>query len=148
MTWRMNSPTGVRGCPPLSTGVLERVSLMGAHDIVPPMPVPAPTVDARAVVTGASQNIGEALAIELASRGHHLIVTARREDVLRTRILLSKLAEGYQVHHPVRTNQVRAHPAWNYPALQVLAAVVLLLLGRRVHFLNQVNLFVFLVAAY
>ncbi len=37
------------------------------------MPVPAPSADARAVVTGASQNIGEALAIELASRGHHLV---------------------------------------------------------------------------
>ena len=46
------------------------------------MPVPAPSPDARAVVTGASQNIGEALATELAARGHQLIITARREDVL------------------------------------------------------------------
>ncbi len=46
------------------------------------MPVPAPSPDARAVVTGASQNIGEALATELAARGHNLIITARREDVL------------------------------------------------------------------
>ena len=44
------------------------------------MPIPAPSPDARAVVTGASQNIGEALATELAARGHSLIVTARRED--------------------------------------------------------------------
>ena len=57
------------------------------------MPVPAPSPDARAVVTGASQNIGEALATELAARGHHLIITARREDVLAA--LASRLTERY-----------------------------------------------------
>jgi uncharacterized protein len=64
------------------------------------MPVPAPNPDARAVVTGASQNIGEALATELAARGHHLIVTARREDVLRT--LADRLTEKYGVVVEVR----------------------------------------------
>ncbi len=64
------------------------------------MPVPAPSQDARAVVTGASQNIGEALAIELAARGHNLIITARREDVLRT--LADRITEKYGVIVEVR----------------------------------------------
>lgn len=64
------------------------------------MSVPAPSTDARAVVTGASQNIGEALATELAARGHHLIITARREDVLNA--LASRLTERYGVTVEVR----------------------------------------------
>lgn len=64
------------------------------------MPVPAPSPDARAVVTGASQNIGEALATELAARGHHLIVTARREDVLND--LAARLGNTYGVLVEVR----------------------------------------------
>jgi short-subunit dehydrogenase len=71
-----------------------------ARDIVRPMPVPAPSADARAVVTGASQNIGEALAVELAARGHHLIITARREDVLRA--LADRIAQQYGVTVEVR----------------------------------------------
>ncbi|WP_343709934.1 mycolate reductase [Mycobacterium sp.] len=64
------------------------------------MPVPAASPDARAVVTGASQNIGEALATELAARGHHLIVTARREDVLTA--LAARLVDKYGVAVDVR----------------------------------------------
>ena len=64
------------------------------------MPIPAPSPDARAVVTGASQNIGEALATELAARGHHLIVTARREDVLNA--LAARLTERFGVTVEVR----------------------------------------------
>src|ERR1700751_3362460 len=64
------------------------------------MPVPAPSKDARAVVTGASQNIGEALATELAARGHHLIVTARREDVLNA--LAARLTARFGVTVEVR----------------------------------------------
>lgn len=64
------------------------------------MSVPAPSPDARAVVTGASQNIGEALATELAARGHHLIVTARRGDVLTS--LADRLTQRYGVTVEVR----------------------------------------------
>ena len=64
------------------------------------MPVPAPSPDARAVVTGASQNIGKALATELAARGHSLIITARREDLLNT--LAGSLTEKYGVTVEVR----------------------------------------------
>jgi uncharacterized protein len=64
------------------------------------MPVPQPSQDARAVITGASQNIGEALATELAARGHHLIVTARREDVLNA--LAGRLTDRYGITVEVR----------------------------------------------
>lgn len=64
------------------------------------MPVPAPNPDSRAVVTGASQGIGAALATELASRGHNLIITARRDDVLNT--LAAQLTERYNVTVEVR----------------------------------------------
>ena len=52
------------------------------------------------MVTGASQNIGEALATELAARGHHLIITARREDVLNA--LAATLTNRYGVTVEVR----------------------------------------------
>jgi short-subunit dehydrogenase len=64
------------------------------------MPVPAPSPDSRAVVTGASQGIGEALATELAARGHSLIVTARRGEVLSD--LAARLTERYGVTVEVR----------------------------------------------
>ncbi len=64
------------------------------------MPVPAPSPDARAVVTGASQNIGEALATELAARGHHLIITARRAEVLTE--VAQRITDRYGVTVEVR----------------------------------------------
>ncbi|MEZ0364294.1 mycolate reductase [Mycobacterium sp. pUA109] len=73
------------------------------------MPVPAPSPDARAVVTGASQNIGEALATELAARGHHLIITARREDVLNE--VAARLTEKYGVAVEVRPVDLADPPA-------------------------------------
>ena len=64
------------------------------------MPVPSPSPHSRAVVTGASQGIGEALATELAARGHSLIITARRAEVLAD--LASRLTERYGVTVEVR----------------------------------------------
>lgn len=64
------------------------------------MPIPPPSPDARAVVTGASQGIGEALATELAARGYGLIITARREDVLNE--LAARLIDRYRVPVEVR----------------------------------------------
>lgn len=64
------------------------------------VPIPKPQPDARAVVTGASQNIGEALATELAARGHSLIVTARRAEVLTA--LAERLTARYGVIVEVR----------------------------------------------
>lgn len=82
------------------------------------MPIPAPSPDARAVVTGASQGIGEALATELAARGHHLIVTARRKEVLDD--LAARLTEQYQVTVEVRAVDL-ADPAARGPLAQELA---------------------------
>lgn len=65
------------------------------------MPLPAPDPEARAVVTGASQGIGEALATELAARGHGLIVTARRIEVLTA--LAARLTSTYGVAVEIRS---------------------------------------------
>ena len=80
------------------------------------MPIPAPSPDERAVVTGASQNIGQALATELAARGHSLIVTARREDLLND--LAARLADKYRVTVEVRPADL-ADPAGEKAQLQL-----------------------------
>lgn len=72
------------------------------------MSVPTPSPDARAVVTGASQGIGEALATELAARGHNLIITARRADVLDE--LAMRLQQRFGVTVEVRAVDL-AEPA-------------------------------------
>ncbi|WP_167099849.1 mycolate reductase [Mycobacterium sp. DL592] len=83
------------------------------------MPVPAPSPDSRAVVTGASQGIGEALATELAARGHSLIVTARRGEVLSE--LAARLTDRYGVTVEVRAVDL-ADPAARGALADELAA--------------------------
>lgn len=59
------------------------------------MTFPSPARDSYALVTGASQGIGEAMARDFAAEGHNLIIVARRENVL-TR-LAEELEKDYGV---------------------------------------------------
>ena len=60
---------------------------------------PQTAVDRTVLVTGASAGIGEAFARVFAAHGWHLVITARREDRMRT--LQDELESGYRVR--VRT---------------------------------------------
>lgn len=82
------------------------------------MPLPLPTASNRAVVTGASSGIGMALATELASRGHSLIIVARRAEVLEG--LRARLESEYRVSVEVRACDL-ADPAARQPLLDELA---------------------------
>lgn len=72
------------------------------------------------VITGASSGIGEALAFELASRGHSLGLTARRLD------RLEEIAEQIRAKHPAARVAVAQHDVTEFhtamPTLQGLEA--------------------------
>ncbi|MGO3327277.1 SDR family NAD(P)-dependent oxidoreductase [Gordonia sp. (in: high G+C Gram-positive bacteria)] len=73
------------------------------------MALPTPTTSTRAVITGASSGIGEALAERLARRGHSLLLVARREDRLLS--LAVRLRDLYAVDVDVLACDLGDRPA-------------------------------------
>ncbi|MCO6394502.1 MULTISPECIES: mycolate reductase [Corynebacterium] len=63
------------------------------------MTFPSPTTDSFALITGASQGIGEAVARQLAAAGYNVLLVARREAVLMQ--LANELAQAHGINAEV-----------------------------------------------
>ena len=109
------SPGQVTGSPDAGTCTKGTVHVRRGTDTIAGMAVPAPTASARAVVTGASSGIGEALAWELARRGHSVILVARRGEILEI------TAEKMRADHGISV-EVRPTDLSDLRALDVLCA--------------------------
>src|SRR5690625_8054288 len=59
------------------------------------MALPSPAKDSYALITGASQGIGEAMARDLAKLGHNVVLVARGQEVLQS--IVDELVGNYGI---------------------------------------------------